>query len=99
MTFCAHLRPLVEHLRAHGLSVTPCDSPYGDTTHAWWSVPCVFSDVPGLRKRLGLDAALTYEENFMFAAGADAMWTCAEHRQVLIGPNPKVVDANVPRVT
>lgn len=95
---CVHVEPLVQHLRALGLEVTPFASPYGDTTHTWWNADCVFTDVKALRRRLGLADALLYVESFDFAAGADATWTCAEHRIVLIGPHPGNASDDVPRV-
>lgn len=95
---CAHLRPLLEHLHSLGLEVAPCASPYGETPFSWWSMPCVFTDVPGLRRRLGLDASLEYSADFDFAAGADAKWLCREHHVVLIGPHPGTAGKDVPRV-
>jgi len=85
-------------LRERGLELTPCPSPYGDVAYAWWAAPCVFEAVPALRERLALAASLTYVERFDFAAGADATWTCVEHRCVLIGPHPRNASADVPRV-
>lgn len=95
---CAHLQPLLAHLRSLGLEVVPCPSPYGETLFSWWSVPCVFTDVRGLRQRLGLDVSLEYSENFDFAAGADAKWMCREHHAVFIGPHPGKAGDDVPRV-
>jgi hypothetical protein len=97
-SICAHLQPLVHHLRGLGIEVTPCESPYGPGPYTWWNVPCVFEGVKALRSRLGIAKSVEYEENFAFAMGADATWTCKEHKIVLLGPHPKVTGSRVPRV-
>lgn len=96
---CAHLQPLAEYLRTHGIEVTPCaSSPWPSLPYVWWSCPCVIDDVPALRERLGLDPALHYEAYFGFAMGAWTSWICREHDIAWIGPYPGKESDDTPHV-
>ena len=96
---CEHLAPLERELTAAGIVVghgQPC--PHDPEWGTWFEVDALF-DVAGLRRRLPMDACVTYEEHEGVLSPSDATFYCTRCHRAIVGQHPRSSPPGTPRVS
>ncbi len=95
---CEHLEILERELLAAGVSVgsgRPC--PHDPEWGTWFEVDALF-DVTRLRRRLALDACVSYEEYEGVLAHSDATFYCNCCKCAIVGLHPRSATPGTPRI-
>ena len=84
---CEHLRPLGEHLRAAGYSVTHAGQPWSRNCRYWVYFNTVL-DVDELRRRFALPATVVTHSNDDPRSGLERGLVCELDHDAVIGRHP-----------